>query len=139
MIRIYLLAISLSVTIFVTACGNESPENNPSEADPENLAEHVESLNQNDEFEEALDLLREADQEDPQIQEMLETVHLNYALHLTHVKGMEDMREYMPMALRHYRRVLELNPDNDRAQQEKQQIVEIYQQLGRDVPEGVAE
>lgn len=135
----YFVILVLAASLMLNACGEENPENNPADADPENLAEHVEELNQNDEYEEALGLLREADQDDPQVKEMLETVHLNYALHLTHVKGMEDMREYMPKALQHYRRVLEINPDNEQANQEKDQIVQIYEQLGRDVPEGVAE
>lgn len=139
MLKNYLLSSIVAFALITYGCENESPDNNPSEMNPQNLAELVEAHNQNDEFEEALDLLREADQEKAEVQQMLETVHLNYALHLTHVKGMEDMRKYMPKALKHYRRVLELNPDNERAQQEKNQIVEIYQQLGRDVPEGVAE
>lgn len=134
-----LLSLIFVLAIISYGCENGSPENNPSEMNPQNLADQVEAHNQNDEFEEALELLREADQEEAEVQQMLETVHLNYALHLTHVKGMEDMRKYMPKALKHYRRVLELNSENERAQQEKNQIVEIYQQLGRDVPEGVAE
>ncbi len=121
------------------SCGDEGTGENPEVDSDADLATQVEAHNQNDEFEEALQLLRQEDEEDPEVQQMLETVHMNYALYLTYEEGQENMRKNMPKALEHYRRVKELNPDHERAQEEIDQIEEIYQQLGRDIPEGVAE
>lgn len=134
------IVLLLTTSLLIYACGDQNPDGNPGEpASVDELGERVEAHNQNEEFEEALDLLRDSDEEDPEVQSMLETVHMNYALYLTYEVGQDNMRKNMPKALEHYRRVLELNPDHERAQQEIDQIEEIYQQLGRDIPEGVAE
>jgi hypothetical protein len=42
-------------------------------------------------------------------------------------------------ALRHFRKVLQLDPGNSRAQAEIDQIEGIYTQMGRPIPEGVAD
>lgn len=135
------LVIGIILLSFLfNSCGDEGTGDNPEVADSDaDLAEQVEAHNQNEEFEEALDLLRQADEDDPEVQQMLETIHMNYALYLTYEAGQDNMRKNMPKALEHYRRVKEINPDHERAQEEIDQIEEIYQQLGRDIPEGVAE
>ena len=91
----------------------------------------------NNEFEEALDILRDSDQDDDTVNQLLMATHMNYALYLTHESDM-GMTERMPSALRHFRRVLELDPGNARAQAEADNIESIYRSLGRDIPEGVA-
>ncbi|MEX0773384.1 MAG: hypothetical protein WEB89_10695 [Balneolales bacterium] len=89
------------------------------------------------EFEEALDILADKDQDSDVVQQLLIATHMNYALYLTHESDL-GMKERMPSALRHFRRVLELDPGNTRARAESEQIESIYRSLGRDIPEGVA-
>jgi DNA-directed RNA polymerase subunit F len=45
----------------------------------------------------------------------------------------------MPEALRHYRKVVELDPENAQAKAEIEQIEGIYRSLDREIPQGVAE
>ena len=128
----------VAVIVALAGCQSEdSTDNSPYSS--ASLADQVEHYNQNEEYEEALQLLRQSDGDPEEITQMQETVHLNYALYLTHERAMEDMTHYIPKALRHFRRVLEINPDNQQAQEQRDQIEQIYRQLGRDIPEGIAE
>ena len=102
---------------------------------PQQVLYHVEL----DQYEQALDLLRNADQEDPQVMSLKRDTHLLYGLWLTYSADSVQMSERMGGALRHFRRVLELDPGNSRAQAEIDQIEGIYTQMGRPIPEGVAD
>ena len=137
--KLSLYTFVIILLAFFTGCENNNGSDNPGGEPSGDLAEQVQAHNQNDEFEDALDLLREADQNDNEVQQMQETIHMNYALYLTYEAEHLGMTERMPDALRHYRRVLEFNPDHEQAQEEIDQIEGIYEQLGRDIPEGVAE
>jgi tetratricopeptide (TPR) repeat protein len=102
------------------------------------FVERVQYYIENSDFEEAFALLKAADQSDPTVQELLLATHMTYALELTY-GSLTDQRTRMPEALRHYRRVLELNPGNAQAQAEIEQIEGIYRSLNREIPQGVAE
>lgn len=69
--------------------------------------------------------------------------HLAYASWLEYfgvdTKNPASMKEVMPAALQHYRRVLQLDPFNEKAKSEISQIESIYKSMNRDVPQGVAE
>ena len=58
---------------------------------------------------------------------------------LTHEADHLDMSNRMSDALRHYRRVLELDEHNRQAQAHIETIEGIYRQMGRDIPQGIAE
>lgn len=77
------------------------------------------------------------------VEEQLATAHLGYGIWLVYygvdLTDQNSMKEIMPMALRHFRRVLELDPSSDKAQSEIAQLEGIYRSLGREVPQGVAE
>ena len=73
----------------------------------------------------------------------LADAHLAYGIWMEYygidMSNPSSMREMMTGALSHYRRVLELDPSNDKALSEIAQIEGIYKQMGREVPQGVAE
>jgi tetratricopeptide (TPR) repeat protein len=48
--------------------------------------------------------------------------------------NLSPKKKYRP-ALKRYRRVLELDPNNDEAKQNKTQIEEIYKSMGMQIPE----
>ena len=126
------LLFSLTICLFLSFSGCAGQEQEPG-----TLSDQIQQLNMNNEFEEALDILRDSDQDDDTVNQLLMATHMNYALYLTHESDM-GMTERMPSALRHFRRVLELDPGNARAQAEADNIESIYRSLGRDIPEGVA-
>ncbi len=127
-----LLAFSVGSLLFLSACSSETEV-------PENLVEAVQQHHANNEFEQAFELLRNTNEEEPYFKDLVFATHMNYALYLTYEAETVTMTERMPNALRHFRRVLELDPDNDRVKAEIALIEGIYQQMGRPIPEGVAE
>lgn len=64
--------------------------------------------------------------------------HYNYGIYLEYYANSKEMRTRMTDALKHFRRVLEIDPDNAEAQAEIEQIEGIYRSMGRDIPQGVA-
>ncbi len=110
-----------------------------SEREPQNLegavAQHLEA----NEYEEALDLLRNSEVEDADIRELKIEAHLAYGYYLTHEADHLEMGDRMANALRHFRRVLELDAGNSQALTHVELIEGIYEQMGRDIPEGVAD
>lgn len=132
-VLIPLLAIS---PMLIQACAD---------AGPETLETNVNELIRQNEFEEALELLRNAGDNasnglsSVDINELKIYTHLAYANYLTHEADHLGMRNRMSYALRHYRRVLELDEDNREARTHIDLIEGIYQQMGREIPEGVAD
>lgn len=120
-----------SVELKVTA---EKPDNFESLPLVEKIEFHIE----NDQYDDALNLLRPLDENDQQIKELLIATHMTYGLNLTY-GSLTDQRTRMPEALRQLRRVLELDPSNTSAQAEIDQIEGIYRSMNREIPQGVAE
>lgn len=120
-----------SVELKVTA---EKPDNFESLPLVEKIEFHIE----NDQYDDALNLLRPFDENDQQIKELLIATHMTYGLNLTY-GSLTDQRTRMPEALRQFRRVLELDPSNTAAQAEIDQIEGIYRSMNREIPQGVAE
>lgn len=120
-----------SVELKVTA---EKPDNFESLPLVEKIEFHIE----NDQYDDALNLLRPLDENDQQIKELLIATHMTYGLNLTY-GSLTDQRTRMPEALRQFRRVLELDPSNTAAQAEIDQIEGIYRSMNREIPQGVAE
>lgn len=115
-------AIFLLVILFI-GCANESPED---------LTKEVDQLIAEDNYTQALELINNADPEktDADIPRLREKTHLNYGLYLEY-RGPEDssMRDRMTSALEHYIEVLKINPQNQTARSEIQQIMGIYQTM----------
>lgn len=129
------LTVSLMLLFMLNACGNDQPDN---------LAEEVRSLNEQQEYEQALELLDETSPEQEQIAEqdfesLSASTHLNYAMYLAYEADHVEMTERMPAALRHFRRVLELDPGNEHARENIDLIEGIYRDMEREIPEGVAQ
>ena len=120
-------SVELKVTV-------EKPDNFESLPLVEKIEFHIE----NDQYDDALNLLRPLDENDKQIKELLIATHMTYGLNLTY-GSLTDQRTRMPEALRQFRRVLELDPSNTSAQAEIDQIEGIYRSMNREIPQGVAE
>lgn len=115
--RYLLLSI---VTLLFISCSSETPEN---------VSERVNQLIAEDNYIQALDILDNADPEqtDADLPTLKEKTYLNYGLFLEY-RGPEDstMRDRMTSALEQYIEVLKLNPNNEKARKEIQQIMGIY-------------
>lgn len=129
-----LLSVFIIAALYITACNNETAEA------PEDIVSAVQHYNETDQYDDAFEVLGSSLAKEHEHYEQLRlATHLNYALYLTYEAEQVPMTQRMPDALRHFRRVLELDPQNERAEAEIALIESIYNQLGRDIPEGVAE
>jgi tetratricopeptide (TPR) repeat protein len=139
----YRIFAVLSLIFIIAACSKQDAANGPDTVAPDlsgmPLTQQVVYLVELDEYEHALELLGNADQYDPQVMQLKRDTHLLYGLWLTYSADSVQMSERMGGALRHFRRVLQLDPGNSRAQAEIEQIEGIYTQMGRPIPEGVAD
>ncbi len=59
--------------------------------------------------------------------------HMAAGNYLMFEANLSPKKKYRP-ALKHYKRVLELDPENAEAQRNKKQIEEIYESMGRPIP-----
>lgn len=114
----YLLAL-FSILLFVS-CSSEQPKN---------LSETVDQLIAEDNYPKALEYIENADPEttEADLDQLKEKTYLNYGLYLEY-RGPEDssMRDRMTSALEQYIEVLKINPKNEKARSEIQQIMGIY-------------
>jgi tetratricopeptide (TPR) repeat protein len=133
------IPLLLLISVIISCGGQNSDTSGMPDISGLPLQEQIQILVDHDRYEQALDLLRDAGQKDPQVIHLKRDTHLLYGIWLTYSADSIQMPERMSGALRHYRRVLELDPDNRRAKNEIDQIEGIYQQMGRPVPEGVAD
>jgi hypothetical protein len=131
------IIFSVLALVLVACGGNGNVEYRP---DLEALSDRarVEHHLQNDEYTQAFDFVRERVTDEPLRTELLIATHATYAWELTH-GTVTDQRNRMPAALRHLRRVLELDPGNAMALEQIGLIEGIYRSMNRDVPAGVAE
>lgn len=145
------ILLVVAVVVALTACGSETPEPEisqlqatptpvelPADFESYSLQQKVEFYIENDMFTDAIGELRGQDEADEQVRELKIAAHMTYALSLTY-GSLTDMRTRMPEALRHYRKVMELDPENAQAKAEIDQIEGIYRSLNREIPQGVAE
>lgn len=116
------LSLLTAIILFI-ACSNEAPEN---------LEAHIDELISKDSYTEALSALNDADPAETKadIEKLREKTHLNYGLFLEY-RGPEgsSMRDRMTSALEQYVEVLKLNPENEKARSEIQQIMGIYETM----------
>ncbi|PAU95250.1 hypothetical protein CK503_03365 [Aliifodinibius salipaludis] len=121
------LLLSFVALLFIS-CSNETPEN---------VSERVNQLIADDNYTQALDILDNAnpEQTDADLPKLKEKTYLNYGLYLEY-RGPEDstMRDRMTSALEQFIEVLKLNPDNEKARKEIQQIMGIYNTMPEKSP-----
>lgn len=121
----------ITVFIFmlsVLACSGERPQYG-------NLNEKINYLIEDNRYEKALDILAEEDHEDPDVLMLLEKTHLNFGLYNMNTFDQTEMRTRMNDALRQFTEVLKINPRNDVARNQIEQILQIYNTIPDRQPE----
>lgn len=89
------------------------------------LEQQVDSLVAETKFDEAIVLL-EGQPESMEVTAQKEKVHLQYGIHLIYNAEPSQMRENANNALWQFIAVLEINPENEKAIAETEQILSIY-------------
>lgn len=110
----------LLLTFLFLGCSNETPEN---------LSERVDQLIAEDNYSQAIELVNNADanETNADLATLKEKAHLNYGMFLEYrAPDDQSMRERMTSALEQYIKVLNLNPENQKAREEIKQIMSIY-------------
>ncbi len=113
------LLFSLLALGLITACS-------PSESKKKmTLDEQVNELVSEAKFEEAMSMLDDKPASS-EITKLKETVHLKHGIHLIYNSDPSQMKESANQALREFIAVLEINPNNEKAKAETEQILGIY-------------
>src|SRR5690625_2046334 len=103
-----------------------------SESTPENFSVQIEQLIAEENYTRALELLESTDSDETKanLPELKEKAYLNYGLYLEY-RGPEDssMQERMPSDIEQYIKVLEINPENQKARSEIKQNMDIYETM----------
>ncbi|MBO6522821.1 MAG: hypothetical protein JJ971_03265 [Balneolaceae bacterium] len=108
------------LVIGASACSQQQ------ERAPQNLATQIDALIEKDMYVDALNTLEGLETSD-EVATLKEKVHLNYGLYLEYRdSNTTNMRDKMNGALAQYIEVLKLNPDNEKAISEIEQILGIY-------------
>lgn len=118
--------------LLIISCGEPEPEMVDENAP---LPEKIDQLIQANEYESALSLLEDERLEDPAVQQLLEKTHLNYGLHSMNTFDQTEMRTRMNRALTQFTEVLRINPDNQVARTNINQILSIYKTIPDRNPE----
>lgn len=109
------LVFALLAFGMITACSESA----------QTLDQQVDALVAEQQFEEALALLDEQESS-PEVETLKEETHLQYGIHLIYNADPAQMRENANNALRQFIAVLEINPENEKARAETNQILNIY-------------
>ena len=100
-----------------------------SSSTPEDIGKRVDQLIAEDNYQKAIELVENADPAavDADLPKLKEKTYLNYGLYLEY-RGPEDssMRDRMTSALEQFVKVLNINPQNQKARSEIEQIMGIY-------------
>lgn len=110
----------LLMIAFAGACSQSEKKNDASD-----LKQEADTLTKED-FEESIATL-EAQGDRPEVLAQKEQAHLDYGIYLIYNSDPAQMRENANDALRQFIEVLKINPENEKATSEIQQILGIYQ------------
>jgi len=105
-------------------------------ADAEKL-NHANALVNTGSYEEgikALDDIAKSSPNDPALKQSLISAHMKFGHYYMFNDTLSPKVKY-PSALKHYREVLKLDPNNQDAKENAQQIIDIYKMMGREVPQ----
>ena len=143
------MAVLTSGTFFMNGCASDDAESASSAGEagqtseqpvPEGpVLEQVQFLVDNNRFDQALERLKAEDTSEPEIRTALRDTHFLYGEWLMYHADSVAMNVRMPKALRHFRRVVEMEPQNEAAQANIQQIESVYRSMDRPIPEGIAD
>lgn len=125
----------LAVTLTFIACSGTT------EAPSMTLEDQVAALVAEKKFDDALKVLYTADTNEPAVKALLATTHLEYGIYIEYDDNtIPTMRDKMVGALYQYIEVLKLEPDNEKAMAEIDQIIGIYQTMpGRTLPADIVD
>lgn len=128
-------ALLLAFVVLFSACSSTT------EAPSMTLEDQVSALVAEKKFEEALKVLKSADTNEPAVKALLAKTHLDYGIHIEYEDNtIPSMRDKMVGALYQYIEVLKLEPENEKAIAEIDQIIGIYQTMpGRTLPADILE
>lgn len=120
------LFILFTLLTFI-ACSQSEKQGNSSTTSSRSIAEQVDAMLDNRAYSDALELLA-GQEESSEILKLKEKVHLNYGLFLEYDNTNTEisMRDKMTGAMYQYIEVLKINPDNEKAVSEVEQILGIY-------------
>lgn len=121
------------LAIFLQSCGSDGSKPSIDESLP--ISEQIDLLIENNDYETALNILEEMDQNNPEIQTLREKTHLNYGLHSMSTFDQTEMRTRMNNALTQFTEVLRINPQNTVAREQIEQIMAIYATIPNRQPE----
>ncbi|HLR25451.1 MAG TPA: hypothetical protein VK112_06260 [Fodinibius sp.] len=112
-----------------------------SSSTPDDVDTKVDQLITEDKYQQAIEIVENADAQkvDADLSKLKEKTYLNYGLYLEY-RGPEDssMRDRMTSALEQFIKVLNINPDNQKARSEIEQIMGIYSTMPDNSPgEGI--
>lgn len=114
----------------LTAC-NQSEKKSGQE---QTLNQQVNSLVEEAKFEDAMAIL-DGRPTSPEVVALKENVHLQHGIYLIYNSDPSQMRENANNALREFIAVLEINPENEKAIAETEQILGIYRTFPNRSPE----
>jgi hypothetical protein len=125
----------LAFVLTLTACTGTT------ESPSMTLEDQVGALVAELKFEEAIKVIKSADVNEPAVKALLAKTHLDYGIHIEYNDNtIPTMRDKMVGALYQYIEVLKLQPDNEKAMAEIDQIIGIYQTMpGRTLPADIIE
>jgi len=130
-----LSTLLLAIVFTFTACTGTT------DAPSLTLEDQVGALVAELKFEEAIKVIKSADMSEPSVKALLAKTHLDYGIHIEYNDNtIPTMRDKMVGALYQYIEVLKLQPDNEKAMAEIDQIIGIYQTMpGRTLPADIVE
>jgi tetratricopeptide (TPR) repeat protein len=129
------LFVIFFISISLLACGSGEPESMDTSSSDASVSEQINTLIAADQYAEALELL-EGFEESEEVLKLKEMTHLNYGLFLEYRdSNVTNMRDKMNNALREYVKVLRINPNNEKAITEIEQILGIYATFGNRTPD----
>lgn len=116
----------LSALLLMSACANNQTETQSAVEESADLETRIDALIDADQYTTALELL-DAEAETEELLTLKEKTYLNYGLYLEYRdSNVTNMRDKMNNALRQYVKVLRINPENEKAITEIEQILGIY-------------
>lgn len=121
--RTSIVLFSLLTFGLLAACSQEKGEAENSQQ--MTLEQQVTQLITEANFEQAMSLL-DSQAESQEVTDLKEEVHLQHGIYLIYNSDPSEMRENANNALREFIAVLEINPENDKARAETEQILGIY-------------
>lgn len=108
-------SLLLMLFVLISACSDS----------PQTLEQQVDVLIQEQKYDEAITLL-DSKESSETVSSLKENVHLQHGIYLIYNADPSQMRENANNALREFIAVLEINPENEKARAEIQQIINIY-------------